>query len=602
MLQDANAVIRLNEHKFIVENPGKAHESVRLAITILNAKGRDFGQHVIPYDKFRKVKKVQGLIRNPDGTIFRKLKKDEIKDYSATAGFSLYDDSRVRVIELYHDRYPYTIEIEYELEREGLINWTTWYPQYGGQPLQQAQFELAVPIDMDFRFRTRNFQSQPKVVQKGRRKLLVWEVTNLPQLEYEPYSPPWSERAPSLIVAPNRFEIEGHAGDMSTWQSFAAWYYHLGRGRDVLPPSVQTEVQRIISDVQNPRDKIKLLYRYMQQNTRYVSIQLGIGGWQPFDAAYVFEKGYGDCKALTNYMLAILKAAEVPAFPALTRLGANEPDVPANFPSNQFNHVILFVPAREDTIWLECTSQTMPFNHIGAGNEDRNVLVVTPGGGKIVRTPASPFYRNRQVRHAVVTIDARGNGHARVKTTFTGNQQDRVRRALARSSGRDRDKWLRDRIDIPRFHLLRADFSDVDRQTKTISLPIELELPRYASATGKRLFLRPNLMERWKHVPDEVEQRTQPVHFSYAYEDIDSIAFQLPPGYTVEAMPEDVRIETDFGVYAATTTMPDATRLVYKRVLQKTKRKLPAEQYAAYREFVSKIVKTDRAQVVLVKQ
>ncbi len=602
LLLDADAVIRLNLHKFVVENTARARESVRLVITIMNEKGRDFGQHVIPYDKFRTVKKVQGLIRNPDGSVYRKLKQDEIADYSATAAYSLYDDTRIRVVELYHDHYPYTIELEYELERKGLINWTTWYPQRNGQPLEKGKFELVLPLAMDFRFQPRNLQAEPKITQMGDKKSYVWEVVNLTGLSYEPYSPPWPERVPTLIVAPNKFEIEGHAGDMSSWGAFAAWYYRLGEGRDALPPAVRQEVREITAGVQSPVERARKLYEYLQKNTRYTSIQLGIGGWQPFDATYVFEKGYGDCKALSNYMLAILKAADVPAFPALTRLGTNETDVLADFPSNQFNHVILFVPTPEDTVWLECTSQTMPFAHIGAANEDRNVLVVTPDSGKIVRTPASLFHRNRQVRRAVVTIDARGNGHAQVTTTFTGNQQDRVRQALAQSSGRDRDAWLRNRIDIPRFRLLKVDFSDVDRQATSISLPMELELPRYASVTGSRLFLGPNLMERWQHVPDEVEERTQPVHFAYTYEDVDSVAFHLPAGYKVEAMPEDVRLVTDFGLYEATIKMPDANSLVYRRALRKTKDRLPPEEYAAYREFVSKIVKADRAQIVLVRQ
>jgi hypothetical protein len=599
LAKDADAVMRLDALTFVVESPGRAKLQAKQAVTILNAKGRELGKIVVGYDKLRQLTALRGTLFDAQGKKIRDLKKNDTNDYSAIADYSLYEDSRARVAELYYDIYPYTVAFEYEVNYNGLISWPSWYPFLSRAPVERSSFEVSVPADMSLRYHLRNIEQPPQIEQAGARKVLRWEAVNLPQWKREPYSP---AGAPCILTAPTAFEIAGYTGDMSSWNAFGNWFYRLASGRANLPAPALSEVQGLCVNVASPREKIRRLYEHLQSKTRYVSVQLGIGGWQPFDAEYVNTRGYGDCKALTNYMLAMLKAAEVEAFPALIRHGEDAPVVIADFPSNQFNHVILCVPMVQDTLWLECTSQTAPFGHIGAGNEDRNVLVVTPEGGKLIRTPRSKSTDNQQIRRAVVALSETGDAVAEVRTRFTGNQQDRVRWALAKSTPRERENWLREEIDVPSFRLVSADFSEAEGRRAEITLPIKLELPRFASRSGvARLFLRPNLMERRKYIPPEVKERQQPVEFDYAYLDTDTISYHLPANFSIEAAPPIFALETSFGSYHASTVL-NAGTLDYVRRLEIRERTLPASQYEAYRQFIADIVKADNAQVVLVRK
>ncbi len=599
LAKDADAVARLDALVFTVESPGKATLRVRKAVTILNDKGRELGKAYVVYDKFYQLSDLRGWLFDAQGKKIRDLKKSDTNDYSAITDYSLYEDNRIRVAELYYDIYPYTVVFEYEVNCNGLISWPSWYPFLSRAPVERSSFEVSVPADMPLRYHLRNVEPAPIIEPAGNRKILRWEAANLPKWEWEPYSP---GRAPCILTAPSAFEIAGYSGDMSSWASFGSWFYQLANGRATLPAPALSEVQSLCAHAASPREKIRLLYEHLQSKTRYVSVQLGIGGWQPFDAAYVNGRGYGDCKALTNYMLAMLKAAEVESFPALIRHGEDAPEVIADFPSHQFNHVILCVPMAQDTLWLECTSQTAPFGHIGAGNEDRHALVVTPTGGKLIRTPRSKSTDNQQIRRAVVALSETGNGVAEVRTRYTGNQQDRVRWALAKSTPREREEWLREEIDVPSFRLVSADFSEAEGKHAAMTLPIKLDLPRYASRSGMtRLFLRPNLMERRKYIPPEVKERQQPVEFDYAYIDTDTISYQLPANFSIEAAPPIFALETPFGSYHA-STMLNAGTLEYVRRLEIRERTLPADQYEAYRQFIAEVVKADNAQVVLVRK
>ena len=98
----------------------------------------------------------------------------------------------------------------------------------------------------------------------------------------------------------------------------------------------------------------------MQKKTRYVNVSIGIGGWQPFDAATVDKTSYGDCKALSNFTKSLLSVVGIKSFYALNNAGSDANSIDRSFPSAQFNHAFVCVPLDRDTIWLECTNQRYP--------------------------------------------------------------------------------------------------------------------------------------------------------------------------------------------------------------------------------------------------
>ena len=165
------------------------------------------------------------------------------------------------------------------------------------------------------------------------------------------------------------------------------------------------------------------LYEYMQNKTRYVSITVGIGGFQPFDAATVDRLSYGDCKALSNYMKSILEVAGISSRYTLVYAGENNQDIKTTFPSSQFNHVILCVPMEKDTIWLECTSQRKPFNYLGSSTSNRQALVIDENGGKL-RTQVMQPENNLESRKADIILDKTGSGFASVHSRYYGATYD----------------------------------------------------------------------------------------------------------------------------------------------------------------------------------
>lgn len=349
--------------------------------------------------------------------------------------------------------------------------------------------------------------------------------------------------------------------------------------------------------------KVQKLYRLLQNQTRYVSVQLGIGGWQTIEADKVALSKYGDCKALTNYTKALLKAANITAYPALVQAGANESDVQADFPSFQFNHVILCVPDGRDTLFLECTDGHGVTGYAGNFTGNHHALLVLPGGGRLISTPVYRPADNRQQRHMQITLTEQGDATAKVQTRYTGLQQEEYARTIHDLSQTDQRDWLLKHVSLPSFELNSFAFTE---QT-TGSLPaitetLDLSIRRWATTSGARFYLPLNPLSKLSPAPPSTQPRKSALYLkpTYDVEDSDTITYQIPKGYSPEFVVPPMMVESKFGQYTALVTVKE-NQVVYIRHVRMQGGRYPATAYADWVDFRKKVARADRMQMVFVK-
>src|SRR5690606_29128387 len=182
----------------------------------------------------------------------------------------------------------------------------------------------------------------------------------------------------------------------------------------------------------------------MQSHTRYVGNQYGLSGWQTFRASEVCAKGYGDCKGLTNYLKALLEVAGIHSYTVLIDAGDRhyrKPD--PEFPTNTFNHVILCVPDKTDTIWVECTDPYLPAGYLGSFTQDRRGLLCTATGGSLVRTPAYGKAESKIIRKTRLTPLLNQNFEVSLSTLYTGYLQDDLFHFLKASNTAEIEKKVK---------------------------------------------------------------------------------------------------------------------------------------------------------------
>ncbi|MGZ8556875.1 MAG: DUF3857 domain-containing protein [Chitinophagaceae bacterium] len=602
LLKNANVVLRLEEQRFEIKSTSEAVFINHYVITILNENGDHWAAFEEYYDKHREIEAVEGVLYDANGKQLKKIKKKDLEDLSGVSGGTLMDDNRIKRHNFYYRVYPYTVEYTIEISNKATLFFPMWSPQ-GGEKLsvEKSSMSIVCPADYKFRYKAFNYGKDPVATQEKNYTVMTWSSKDLPAIVREDYSPKWHEMITMVIFGPTDFQMDDYKGNMKNWEDFGKFVNSLKQGRDQLPDPVKQAVHKIADGIKNPAEKIARLYEYMQKNTRYISIQLGIGGWQPFDANYVAAKGYGDCKALTNYMYSILKEAGIISFYTLVRAGENANYITDDFPSQQFNHVILCVPlSKKDSIWLECTSQTMQAGYLGDFTSDRYALLVNETGGKLVRTPKYSMNDNLQVRKIKAVLEDNGTLKVVASNYYTGMQQDDIHGRINGLSSEKLKEYLQEQLDFSTYDINHFNYKEQKSSLPVINESLDITVSNYATITGKRLFIVPNVMTRSGRKLSLDSTRKYDIQLGYEYKDVDTVEIELPKGYEPEAIPKDVTVSSQFGKYSSSVKLKD-NKLYYYRVMEHNSGRYPAKEYADLVKFYETIYKADRSKVVLVK-
>ena len=600
LLKNANAVMRQENSRLEINSSKNAVYQVHYVVTILNENGDEWADFSNYYSKLIQINSVEGFLYDMTGRQLKKMKYKDLEDLSGVSGESLMEDYRIKHHNFYYKVYPFTVEYTMEVEFKSTMSFPVWKPQ-GREHLsvEHSTYTIECPESYIFRYKaSKNAGSPVKKNEKGKIES-SWELKDLPAIIREPLGPSWIEIVPNVIFAPTDFQVEDYQGNMNDWGSFGKFIYSLNKDRDKLPENVRKAVHEL-TDGLTDREKIERLYKYMQKNTRYVSIQLGIGGMQPFDATYVATKGYGDCKALTNYMYSLLKEAGIKSYYTLVEAGPPSGRVQEDFPADNFNHIILCVPQQKDSIWLECTSQIMPAGYLGDFTDNRPVLLVDEMGGKLVRTPRYGIKDNLEIRNVKAALKEDGTLEINAKTRYKALQQDEIF-ALINTETNDKikEKLHRD-LDFATYDINSFTYQQSPGSIPSIDESLDITVKNYASITGKRLFIVPNVMTRTQQKFSLDSTRKYDVVLRTEYQDVDSVEIELPKGYDAEAVPKDVSLKSQFGQYNCSVKL-SGNKLYYYRSIERFSGRFPASSYEDLRQFYETIYKADRNRVVLVK-
>jgi len=599
----ADAILRSDEFVIDLTAQNSMTQRRKKVITVLNKMGDRYAFCAVGYDNSRKIKDVEAVVYDASGKQITKIKESKFKDVSAVDGSTLYSDSRYKYYSYTPAQYPYTVVLTYETETKNTGELRSQWTFLNDFKISTEKSSITINFntpDLKPAIKEMNFEGL-NIEKKESSGSISYEAKQIPAIRDESMSPSFIDIAPHIKIRPVIFQYEGFDANISDWNDLGRWMHsNLLAGRDELPEAVKDRARAMVQGVDDDLEKAKIIYKYVQDNTRYISVQVGIGGMQPISAIEVDRVKYGDCKGLSNYTKALLKAVGVEAYYTHVEAGPVKVDFDEEFPDlAQGNHVILAIPYNNKYYWIDCTSQIHPFGFIGDFTDGRKVFIIKPDGGEIVETTSYVNEQNYQSTFGQYAMHEDGSISGTIAIRTKGIQYD-DRFGLEHQPKDKIAKHYKDYWDnINNLNVKAYQFTN-DRDTIVFKESVSVSAVNYASKSGNRMLFTANAFNNNKYIPKRYRNRKLPFQVQRGFLDEDVIVIKLPDGYKVEALPENIQIENDFGLYSCTYEKA-LGEIIYKRKFLVKSGKYPNSEYEAYRQFMKDVAKWDSTKTVIIK-
>ncbi|NIM97090.1 MAG: DUF3857 domain-containing protein [candidate division Zixibacteria bacterium] len=599
MFPYSDAVIIRDEASMAIEPDGEALFTQHRIMKVFSDPGKRYSLQEIPFNSSVEVIKIKARTIHPDGEEFLLDPKD-IREKSLLSEYVLYSDAKIK--DFYFPRMDTNcvLEYEYQLRFSSLLYWGDWFFE-SHLPTLFSKYTLIAPKYFDFKVKVLNDKIAPKIEFRKGKKIFTWESTNKRALKKEPFMPPAADTALRLVFSPLQFRFGDTTYSSRNWDDIASWYWQISQPSFIPGQKVQLLASELTAALGSREEKIKAVFEYIQERIRYISVAVGTGAFKPHLCADILEYAYGDCKDMTSLVIALLRAANVEAFPALLSTKGHR-SVLNDMPKvKQFDHVVVAVPSEDEYAWLDPACRNCGFGQLPFEDQGATALVMKPTGGELVVTPETSEHEN--FTHTIWEIKLNSDGSASGKVIIqAGGQEDlSFRASLTESRPQRRRKalsgflasWLVDP------YLVDYEFKNFEEKDSSVLIQASFVSGRFGAEEQGTFYLPVNLnTQSYLNLMFPQEQRDYAVIFDFKFINTDELTLQIPEEFEIDYLPGAVRLDEPFGLFESTCRSED-NRIKYTRVFVRRELYVSADQYPELKEFYDNAAEADNQRIIL---
>jgi hypothetical protein len=606
------AVELYSESVLSVDSYGRITRFQRSAYKILRPEGEKVGTVQLVVDAQTRVTDLHAWSIPATGKDYEVTERDAIDLSLDVPMGELAGDLHLKKLKIPAATPGSIVGFEWRQEVRPYLLQDQWRFQ-SGIPVREAIYRLELPPGWSYQSSWVNHSTDaPSLAGPGK---MQWVVDNVTAIVEERRMPPEEGVAGALFIA--LLPPGGQYSGPQSWADLGSWYGQLTQGRRDASPQLRQKVADLTSSAPTQIAKIRALAEFVQNDVRYVAVELGIGGYQPHTAAEILAHSYGDCKDKVTLLSAMLAEIGVDSYYVIINT-QRDAVTAATPPHNAFNHVIIAIALPKDAddailparmlhptlgsmLYFDPTDDLTAFGNLRGVLQENYALLVTPKSGELVRLPRLAASLNSLDRTAQLSLDEQGTLRGEVHENWTGDLATTQRTAL-RTARLDTDqiKPVEARIgaSLTQCQVLKASVTNLRVLDKPFGWNFTIEAQNYARPAGDLLLIRPRVLgSATSDLTDSTEERHYPIEFAQTERETDHFDITVPVGYSVDELPPAVHAETSFGSYDSKTEM-SAGVLRYTRSYEIRELRVPPEKLAELKQFYRLIARDERASAV----
>jgi transglutaminase-like putative cysteine protease len=587
-----------------VEADGRHTKTYRTIVQLLKPEAEEnYQEQTFSYAPKHEKMTVNWIrVVKPNGEVISdKPSQIQDSDVPANEGDPVYVDRKVRRASLTGVKAGVIIDYSYTTEElkpflagDFFFNWTV----NPGTPVVRSRYIVDIPATLQARIRERNLDFQRKTETVGGRRIYTWAKNDVPVV-----------RSEALAADSNEVTMQINIGSPTTWAEIGKWYFTNSQSRYQLTPEVEKKISEVVAGAKTQDDTIRAVHRWVAQDIRYVSIAIGMGGYQPRSPQDVLKTGFGDCKDKATIFIAALAKFGIPAYPVLLNSrGGIMRDLPS---IDQMDHVIAAVPRGGRYQYVDLTAELLPWGELPIGYQGEFGLVVRKDGTtEEITFPKFPMERNISSTTVVGTLSETGEFDGVFTETIAGAYQATFRNdfrhpidsatrvntanAIARNyfDGADGDSLTAfDGMDFsatPKLRVLVKRGRAAEPAGNSMILRLPLQNMRTLADAAKGLESQP---KRRFHIDTER-------FWGYGVSDVE-FRITLPPGWTAK-LPKSLDAPSPFGTYVSEYRQNGSELLVRRRRMGASG-VLPPEKLTDFIAWLRLVATDDTRMIVLEK-
>lgn len=442
----------------------------------------------------------------------------------------------------------------------------------GTESVRRSEYVLVTPKTRQFFFNQPHVPGlEQTVTEDGDQRVFRFLARNLAAVPEEALQPPWPE-------------ILGHVNvsTYKTWEDVGRWYWGLVKDQFIPDDEVRRRAEALTKGLTDERAKVRAIYDYVVQKTRYVALEFGIHGYKPYRCAQIFARGFGDCKDKATLVVTMLRALGIDATPVVVRTG-NKGDIetmPASLAP--FDHMIAYVPSLD--WYLDGTAEYSGLLELPAMDRGALALQVNEGHAKLVHLPDPSSSASVSSYRVDATVAAGGGAlidwHASVEGVEASEWRARFH---AQATRRQRAEQMFASL-LPGSVVTAFDSSNLEDVEAPVNLHTKGRVPQFGRSDGDMLSVPVGRREHMVRDYAPTANRTLDLRLPAQWTELDEWSVHLPAGSKVTNAPVSASGTSPFGMYSVVAeTGSDTIRVKTTVALSKTR--VAAAEYSGFRKW-----------------